>query len=59
MSSTKNPRSQATKASDRTTTCLLCDGTGQICNCCGESEAYGCSCDEGFEDCPDCNGTGE
>ena len=36
-----------------------CDGTGQMCNICGESEAA-CSCDgeEDTCDCTDCDGTG-
>ena len=35
-----------------------CDGTGQMCGVCGESE-NACSCDDGdLENCKDCNGTG-
>jgi hypothetical protein len=44
--------------------CFMCDGTGQTCNICGESEAV-CQCEnEGasgapdFRDCDDCKGTG-
>lgn len=41
--------------------CFLCDGTGQMCNVCGESQKA-CSCpeDEPFDgfDCTSCNGTG-
>lgn len=41
--------------------CFGCDGTGQRCNVCGESEAA-CGCPEeerSFGPCPDCNGTGK
>lgn len=36
-----------------------CDGTGQMCGACGESEAV-CDCptEEDMEKCKDCNGTG-
>jgi hypothetical protein len=35
-----------------------CDGTGQMCHVCGESEAA-CRCDEPrFHKCADCGGTG-
>ena len=35
-----------------------CDGTGQMCNICGESEAA-CQCDSpAFADCKDCDGAG-
>lgn len=43
--------------------CFRCDGTGRICDCCGESDAA-CSCErEGLglparSDCDDCKGTG-
>ncbi len=39
--------------------CFRCDGTGELCNICGESE-LACSCEE-FDvyDCDDCEGTGE
>lgn len=42
--------------------CFICDGTGQKCQACGESEAV-CDgyCDPehgGLIDCPDCKGTG-
>lgn len=34
--------------------CFRCDGTGELCNSCGES-AYICECDvEVFYPCPDC-----
>lgn len=52
--------------------CFKCDGSGKICNICGESEpACGCSEDEieeyldenpleeQYDDCEDCKGTGE
>ncbi len=51
--------------------CFLCDGTGKMCNICGESK-LACSCTPGeveeylaknggeqFADCPDCEGLGE
>jgi hypothetical protein len=50
--------------------CFRCDGTGKICNICGESEKA-CSCDateieeheadgfDQFDDCEDCKGTGK
>lgn len=36
-----------------------CDGTGQMCNVCGESSSA-CGCDDGddFFNCQDCDGTG-
>lgn len=38
--------------------CFVCDGSGQKCNICGESEAV-CGCDElDMDDCGDCYGTG-
>jgi hypothetical protein len=40
--------------------CFRCDGTGSVCNTCGESEAA-CQCYGGemdLRDCPDCDGTG-
>jgi hypothetical protein len=45
------------------TKCFRCDGTGQICDICGESEAA-CRCLEDgeeptFSPCEDCHGTGE
>jgi hypothetical protein len=46
--------------------CFRCDGTGNLCNGCGESENVcigdcGEDPDElcGHDDCPDCKGTGE
>jgi hypothetical protein len=34
--------------------CFRCDGSGLICNICGES-AQACRCDEeNFAECPDC-----
>lgn len=45
------------------TQCFRCDGTGEICNTCGESSAINCRCggEEGPDigDCPDCKGTGK
>jgi hypothetical protein len=43
--------------------CFLCDGTGLICDICGESEAA-CECEENgdeptYSECEDCGGTGE
>ena len=40
--------------------CFRCDGTGSICNVCGESERA-CECDEAeqsFCDCENCSGSG-
>lgn len=38
--------------------CFQCDGTGQMCNICGESESA-CECDEeDFFTCPNCKGSG-
>jgi len=38
--------------------CFICDGTGQMCDICGESESVcSCSADE-YRDCADCDGTG-
>ncbi len=41
------------------TKCFRCDGTGQVCSECGESEAFDCGCNAGYDDCEDCNGTGK
>ncbi len=39
--------------------CFRCDGTGLLCNICGESE-HVCHCEEfDWYDCEDCEGTGE
>ena len=40
--------------------CFRCDGSGEICNICGESLGA-CQCGDGQEVdmCPDCNGTGK
>ena len=41
--------------------CFRCDGTGEICNVCGES-ARACGCDEIDQqliDCSDCKGSGK
>ena len=40
--------------------CFRCDGTGELCNICGESD-LACQCEDGFDgyDCEDCNGSGE
>lgn len=41
--------------------CFQCDGTGQMCDICGESETA-CSCDEmerTFSACEDCKGVGQ
>lgn len=43
--------------------CFRCNGSGVICNYCGEAEGA-CACDEPdpeaeqWGDCPDCEGTG-
>jgi len=39
--------------------CFPCDGTGLICNCCGESE-LGCECEDeqDLQECPYCGGEG-
>lgn len=52
-------------------TCFACDGTGETCNICGESQ-LGCDCGameverhqeeyamDQFEDCETCKGTGK
>lgn len=48
-----------------TNDCIRCDGTGLLCNVCGESEAI-CigDCEPGSRlcghfNCPDCDGSGE
>jgi hypothetical protein len=55
------------KISENKKKCLRCDGTGQVCDVCGESEAA-CTCNEEengevvnttFGECPDCKGAGE
>ena len=40
--------------------CIACDGSGQRCNRCGETESA-CGCEEGFDPgpCDDCKGTGK
>jgi hypothetical protein len=41
--------------------CSLCDGTGLVCDICGEPER-GCDCDVGvrtFSACENCEGTGD
>ena len=49
---------------DTTKPCVIkshftCDGTGKMCNICGESEVC-CGCDdEDLGDCTDCDGTGK
>ena len=59
----KKPETKPEKPKE--TTCFRCDGTGQLCEGCGESESI-CDglCDEevaafSHYDCPDCNGTGK
>lgn len=49
-----------TDTTEQPTKCFRCDGTGQICDECGESEAA-CQCegDHDFSDCEDCGGTGK
>ncbi len=38
--------------------CFVCDGTGTMCNICGESQSV-CDCDEeNTYQCENCNGTG-
>lgn len=51
--------------SDTKPVCVRCDGTGQICSNCGESELFcdGECCEEphewnGYCTCPDCKGGG-
>jgi len=43
----------------RKITCSVCNGTGQLCNCCGEAEAA-CECPDGFDpgECETCKGKG-
>jgi len=40
--------------------CFRCDGTGELCRVCGETEKA-CLCDGAFAlmECEDCNGTGK
>lgn len=39
--------------------CFVCDGTGNMCNECGESSAV-CECNtENFYECENCNGIGK
>ena len=42
------------------TECFRCDGSGEICDECGETEVI-CPCGAGFQsgECPDCGGTGK
>jgi hypothetical protein len=43
----------------RNTTCFRCDGSGKICNRCGEASGA-CECgDFALEMCAECKGTGE
>jgi hypothetical protein len=49
--------------SRKVTECFRCDGTGKICDVCGESP-LACECDECdggcvASDCEDCGGTGK
>lgn len=40
--------------------CFMCNGTGSMCDVCGEAEGV-CSCpldEQELADCPDCDGTG-
>lgn len=38
--------------------CFICDGTGEMCNSCGEAEGT-CDCgDYDFQECANCAGTG-
>ncbi len=42
------------------TQCFRCNGTGNICDMCGESESVQCDCeDQSYSECPDCEGSGE
>ena len=49
--------------SDAKRRCFICDGTGLMCDVCGESEAA-CDCGEdggdlpAYSDCENCKGTG-
>jgi hypothetical protein len=52
-----------TKKLKKSTECFRCDGTGLLCNFCGESSAVHCDCsvegEEDFFECEDCGGTGK
>lgn len=38
--------------------CFFCDGSGQMCNICGEADGA-CECDDyDMRDCDDCGGNG-
>jgi hypothetical protein len=43
----------------RESQCFRCDGTGLLCDDCGESQAVGCGCGASFSACEDCGGTGK
>ena len=58
-----NSDGEVTPTDKKKSRCFRCDGTGLICDICGESEAA-CGClnsgsSPSFSDCSDCEGTGE
>lgn len=70
MKGTKGAKAQkvAPAAKPKDAKCLRCDGTGEICQVCGESAVLcegTCKIDADDEDtcsyeaCPDCEGTGK
>ena len=46
-------------SNDQRRACFMCNGTGMMCDICGEAENV-CDCGEEAApaDCPDCEGTG-
>lgn len=38
--------------------CFACDGTGQVCNGCGEAEGACVCMEKDFDDCTACGGSG-
>lgn len=47
------------KAETRVISCSICDGNGQVCDICGDSE-NACDCEEPttYSDCESCSGNG-